>query len=61
METTDLLAEKLMSMVTNNLQDRFVCDKSALRLKVLEAEVAFQTKRADALEVKLNGGLNECS
>jgi hypothetical protein len=61
METSDLLVEQLRNMVTNNLHDRVVCDKSALRLMVLEAEVAFQTKRADALEVKLNGGLNERS
>jgi hypothetical protein len=55
METTNSLADQLQNMVTNTILDRIVCDKSALRLRVLEAEVAFQTKRADALEAKLNG------
>ena len=61
MDTNDYLTEQLRNMVVNTIADRIVCDKSAIRLMVLEAEVAFQTKRADALEVKLNGGLNERS
>jgi len=61
METSDSLAEQLRGMVVTTIADRILCDKSAIRLMVLEAEVAFQTKRADALEVKLNGGLNERS
>ena len=56
METSESLAEQLRNMVVNTIADRIVLDKSALRLMVLEAEMAFQTKRADALEVKLNGG-----
>jgi hypothetical protein len=56
METSEALANQLQNMVTNTILDKIICDKSAIRLRVLEAEVAFQTKRADALEVKLNGG-----
>lgn len=55
METSSQLAEQLRNMVCIQLTDRFICDKSAIRLMVLEKEVAFQKERADALEVKLNG------
>jgi hypothetical protein len=59
METSDVLAEQLREMVVTTIADRILCDKSAIRLLALEGKLAFQTKRADALEVKLNGGLNE--
>lgn len=40
-------------MITTTLNDRYICDMSALRLIALEEELELQRIRADKLELKL--------
>ena len=50
METSDVLAERLRNMVVDNLQDRIVCDKSAIMLMVLEQEIQFLRKQLQEVQ-----------
>jgi hypothetical protein len=50
---TNQLASSLQNMITTTLNDRYICDMSALRLIALEEELELQRIRADKLELKL--------